>query len=259
MQHQRLEIVRQGMVSTARTIVDELELGDTSPSLERMWAEAGLKETRIVCNPAPADIDSAIVRRIHAAFAAAGAYAPEGLRQAAFKPETLGTDLKYLNIVDPVPDGDFRFAIYGDGVAANSTAKLQSSHMSDLAMRPQSGPGPAFFSGELHACAAPQLRCLHAQRHFAVDSGGAVGAAHGAAVGHRWRSADLVCRRRRGRAHPRPRSDRLVAAAVAQLEFLGRFAAQIVRGSAPHRSPDTARSERLVLLEYAAPSADNGL
>jgi len=145
MQHQRLEIVRQGMVSTARTIVDELELGETSPSLERMWAEAGLKEARIVCNPAPADIDSAIVRRIHSAFAAAGAYAPEGLRQAAFKPETLGTDLKYLNIVDPVPDGDFRFAIYGDGVAANSTAKLQSSHMSDLAMRPQSGPGPAFF------------------------------------------------------------------------------------------------------------------
>lgn len=145
MQNQRIEIIRQGVVSTARSIVDELDLGDTSPTLERIWAEAGMKEARILRNPVPADIDDETVRRIYAALDAAGAFAQGGLRQTAFKPETLGTDLRYINIVDPLPDGDFRFAIYGDGVAANSTAKLQSSRMSDLAMRPQAGPGPALF------------------------------------------------------------------------------------------------------------------
>lgn len=145
MENQRLQIVRQALVSTARSIVDELDFGDTSLTLRRIWAEAGMKEARILRNPAPADINDQTVRRIYATLAAAGAFAPGGLRQATFKPETLGADLRYLNIVDPVPDGDFRFAIYGDGVAAKSTAQLQSGRMSDLAMRPQSGPGPAFF------------------------------------------------------------------------------------------------------------------
>lgn len=145
MQDQRLQIVRQKLVSTARSIVDDLEFGDTSLTLKRIWAEAGMKEARILRNPAPVDIRDEAVRRIYAAFAAAGAFAPGGLHQATFKPETLGADLRYLNIVDPDPDGDFRFAIYGEGVAAKSTARLQSGRMSDLAMRPQAGPGPALF------------------------------------------------------------------------------------------------------------------
>ena len=145
MEDQRLQIVRQKLVSTARSIVDELDYGDTSLTLKRIWAEAGMKEARILRNPAPADIHDETVRRIYAALDAAGAFAPGGLRQATFKPETLGADLRYLNIVDPDPDGDFRFAIYGEGVAAKSTARLQSGRMSDLAMRPQAGPGPAFF------------------------------------------------------------------------------------------------------------------
>jgi hypothetical protein len=145
MENQRLQIVRQALVSTARSIADELDFGDTSLTLRRIWAEAGMKEARILRNPTLADINDQTVQRIYAALAAAGAFAPGGLRQATFKPETLGADLRYLNIVDPVPDGDFRFAIYGDGVAAKSTAKLQSGRMSDLAMRPQAGPGPALF------------------------------------------------------------------------------------------------------------------
>jgi hypothetical protein len=145
MQNQRLEIVRQELVSTARSIVAELDFGDSSLTLKRIWAQAGMKEARILRNPGPADINDQTVRRIYATLDAAGALAPGGLRQTAFKPETLGADLRYFNIVDPVPDGDFRFAIYGDGVAVKSTAKLQSGRMSDLAMRPQSGPGPAFF------------------------------------------------------------------------------------------------------------------
>lgn len=145
MQDQRLEIVRRELVATARSIVDELEFGDTSLTLKRIWAQAGMKEARILRNPVAADINDETVRRIYAKLEAAGAFAPGGLRQTAFKPETLGTDLRFFNIVDPVPDGDFRFAIYGDGVAASSTAKLQSGRMSDLAMRPQAGPGPALF------------------------------------------------------------------------------------------------------------------
>lgn len=145
MQDQRFEIVRRELVATARSIVDELDFGDTSLTLKRIWAQAGMKEVRILRNPAPADINDQTVRRIYAKLDAAGAFAPGGLRQTAFKPETLGADLRFFNIVDPVPDGDFRFAIYGDGVAVKSTAQLQSGRMSDLAIRPQAGPGPALF------------------------------------------------------------------------------------------------------------------
>jgi hypothetical protein len=38
MQDQRLEIIRQGVVATARSIVDELDSGDASLTLKCIWA-----------------------------------------------------------------------------------------------------------------------------------------------------------------------------------------------------------------------------
>jgi hypothetical protein len=123
-------------------ILARLTAGDETP-LERLFAETGDLPPRIVWDPSDADLPDPTLRAVRAHW--------QALRRGRTMPdwrdlhaETLGIDLVHLAVVDPLPDQDFRFVVYGSAVSNVAWRSYEGETLREMGLR-TGVPGPVFY------------------------------------------------------------------------------------------------------------------
>ncbi|MBI3507443.1 MAG: hypothetical protein HY059_21620 [Proteobacteria bacterium] len=124
-------------------LVGELSRGETA-TLDRHFADLGLKLPKLVWDP-PADaMPDAALRATHAHW--------QRLRRARAMPhwrelhvEELGVAVVHLAVVDPLPGTlDFRFAVYGSAIVDTALRDYRGETVCSMAKRAGT-PGPLLY------------------------------------------------------------------------------------------------------------------
>ncbi len=118
-----------------------LDAGDMAP-LADWFARAGAPPPRVIWRPTAEDLPEGALRGALAnwtALAAGGI--PDWRRLHA---EEMGVDMVHLSVVDPVEDGDFRFALYGSAIASTAKRDYRGETVREMALRVRT-PGPLFY------------------------------------------------------------------------------------------------------------------